>query len=362
MAHTRPMSTATRRTSPGSPIKLDVILASLLLNAGILLALVTWITADRPDFFSGISNEQLRAAASILAIGVPITIVAAVAARMSARLPADLGTGTLLVLMVALSAIFTAAAVLHVVLPWESLTLMRLLHALINGVTVFLIARILVRRARRHPDWISVTGTIFAVGLLPLGLLSLAVDAFTFFGIPLGAPPALGVTPADALLAALYLAALLPALFFGRALLRAEFAHYRPIERRFVEFFAAFGVGSLAANVVPLATTRLYDSLQTCTNDYVCTRPPGEWIVIGLLTGLTAWRLIRGAEAAKQPLLWIGALPPLVTTAIAINWYLPAWLGGLPIAGALIAFGGLLLLRRATMNPAPRSRRASRGG
>jgi hypothetical protein len=263
--------------------------------------------------------------------------------------------------MVALSAIFTAAAVLHVVLPWESLTLMRLLHALINGVTVFLIARILVRRARRHPDWISVTGTIFAVGLLPLGLLSLAVDAFTFFGIPLGAPPALGVTPADALLAALYLAALLPALFFGRALLRAEFAHYRPIERRFVEFFAAFGVGSLAANVVPLATTRLYDSLQTCTNDYVCTRPPGEWIVIGLLTGLTAWRLIRGAEAAKQPLLWIGALPPLVTTAIAINWYLPAWLGGLPIAGALIAFGGLLLLRRATMNPAPRSRRASRG-
>jgi hypothetical protein len=238
---------------------------------------------------------------------------------------------------------------------------MRLLHALINGVTIFLIARVLVRRARQHPDWISITGTIFAVGLLPLGLLSLAVDAFTFFGIPLGAPLSLGVTPADALLAALYLAALLPALFFGRALLRAEFAHYRPIERRFVEFFAAFGVGSLAATVVPLATTRLYDSLQTCTNDYVCTRPPGEWIVIGLLTGLTAWRLIRGAEAAKQPLLWIGALPPLVTTAIAINWYLPAWLGGLPIAGALIAFGGLLLLRRATMNPAPRSRRASRG-
>jgi hypothetical protein len=340
---------------------LDVILASLLLNAGILLALVTWITADRPDFFSGISNEQLRAAASILAIGVPITIVAAVAARMSARLPADLGTGTLLVLMVALSAIFTAAAVFHVVLPWESLTLMRVLHAMINGVTVFLIARILVRRARRHPDWISVTGTIFAVGLLPLGLLSLAVDAFTFFGIPLGAPPALGVTPADALLAALYLAALLPALFFGQALLRAEFAHYRPIERRFVEFFAFFGVGSLAATVVPLATTRLYDTLQTCTNEYVCTRPPGEWIVVGLLTGLTAWRLIRGAEVAKQPLLWIGALPPVVTTAIAINWYLPAGLGGLPIAGALIAFGGLLLLRRATMTPAPRPRRASRG-
>jgi hypothetical protein len=127
-----------------------------------------------------------------------------------------------------------------------------------------------------------------------------------------------------------------------------------------VEFFAAFGVGSLAATVVPFATTRLYDSLQACTNEYVCTRPPGEWIVIGLLTGLTAWRLIRGAEGAKQPLLWIGALPPLVTTAIAINWYLPAWLGGLPIAGALIAFGGLLLLRRATMEPAPRSRRAAK--
>jgi len=355
------MSTTARRTSSGSAVKLDVILASLLLNAGILLALVTWITADRPDLFSGISNEQLRAAASILAIGLPIAIVAAVAGRMSARLPADLGTGTLLVMIAGLSVIFTAAAVLHVVLPWESLTLMRLLHALINGVTVFLIARILVRRARRHSDWISITGTIFAVGLLPLGLVSLTVDAFTFFGIPLGAPPALGVTPVDALLAALYLAVLLPALFFGQALLRTESANYRPIERRFVDFLAAFGVGSLAATVVPLATTRLYDSLQTCTNEYVCTRPPGEWVVIGALTGLTAWRLIRGAERAQQPLLWIGALPPVITTAIAINWYLPDQLGGLPVAGALIALGGLLLLRRATMNPAPRPRRASKG-
>ena len=354
------MSTTTRRTSSGSAIKLDVILASLLLNAGILLALVTWITADRPDFFSGISNEQLRAAASILAIGVPIAIVAAGASRLSARLSVDLGTGTLLALIAALSAIFTTAAVLHAVLPWDSFTLMRLLHALTNGVTIFLIARVLVRRARQHPDWLSITGTIFAVGLLPLGLLSLAVDALTYFDLPVGDPPLPGVNPVDALLAALYLTALLPALFFGQALLRAESAHYRPIERRFAEFFAAFGVGSLAATVVPFATTRLYDSLQTCTNEYVCTRPPGEWVVIGLLTGLTAWRLIRGAEGAKQPLLWIGALPPLVTTAIAINWYLPAWLGGLPIAGALIAFGGLLLLRRATMEPAPRSRRAAK--
>jgi hypothetical protein len=360
MAHTLFMSTTTRRTSSGSAIKLDVILASLLLNAGILLALVTWTTADRPDFFSGISNEQLRAAASILAIGVPIAIVAAGASRLSARLSVDLGTGTLLALIAALSAIFTTAAVLHAVLPWDSFTLMRLLHALTNGATIFLIARVLVRRARQHPDWISLTGTIFAVGLLPLGLLSLAVDALTYFDLPVGDPPLTGVNPADALLAALYLTALLPALFFGQALLRAESVHYRPIERRFVEFFAAFGVGSLAATVVPFATTRLYDSLQTCTNEYVCTRPPGEWIVIGLLTGLTAWRLIRGAEGAKQPLLWIGALPPLVTTAIAINWYLPAWLGGLPIAGALIAFGGLLLLRRATMEPAPRSRRAAK--
>jgi len=354
------MSTTTRRTTSGPAIKLDVVLASLLLNAGILLALVTWITADRPDFFSGISNEQLRAAASILAIGVPIAIVAAGASRLSARLSVDLGTGTLLALIAALSAIFTTAAVLHAVLPWDSFTLMRLLHALTNGATIFLIARVLVRRARQHPDWISITGTIFAVGLLPLGLLSLAVDALTYFDLPVGDPPLPGVNPVDALLAALYLTALLPALFFGQALLRAESAHYRPIERRFAEFFAAFGVGSLAATVVPFATTRLYDSLQTCTNEYVCTRPPGEWVVIGLLTGLTAWRLIRGAEGAKQPLLWIGALPPLVTTAIAINWYLPAWLGGLPIAGALIAFGGLLLLRRATMEPAPRSRRAAK--
>ena len=160
--------------------------------------------------------------------------------------------------------------------------------------------------------------------------------------------------------AGLYLAALLPALFFGSALLRAGSSQYRPVERRFVEVFAAFGVGSLAAVLVLIVTTHLYDTLQTCTNDYVCARPPAEWIVIGLLTGLTAWRLIREAEHAKQPLLWIGALPPVITTAIAINWYLPAGLGGIPIAGALITIGGLLLLRRATMTPAPRSRRASK--
>ena len=354
------MSTTARRTSSGSAIKLDVILASLLLNAGILLALFTWVTAERLDLFAGISNEQLRAAASILAIGLPVTIVAAVSGRLSTRLPVDLGTGTLLTLIAALGAIFTSAAVLHAVLPWDSFTLMRLLHALTNGVTIFLIARVLVRRARQHPDWISITGTIFAVGLLPLGLLSLAVDALTYFDLPVGDPPLPVVNPADALLAALYLAALLPALFFGHALLRAESVRYRPIERRFTEFFAAFGVGSLAAVVVPFATSRLYDALQTCTNEYVCTRPPGEWIVIGLLTGLTAWRLIRGAERAKQPLLWIGALPPVITTAIAINWYLPAELGGLPVAGALIALGGLVLLRRATMRPAPRSRRAAK--
>ena len=159
-----------------------------------------------------------------------------------------------------------------------------------------------------------------------------------------------------------YLAALLPALFFGRELLRAESARYRPVERRFVEVFAAFGVGSLAAVLVPRATAQLYDTLQTCTVEpYACDRLPAEWVIIGLLTGLTAWRLIRGAERAKQPLLWIGALPPVLTTAVAINWYLPAGLGGLPIAGALISIGGLLLLRRATMATAPRPRRASKG-
>ena len=358
------MSSSARSTATRSTLKLDVVIASLLLNAGTLLALVTWMTADRPDFFSGISNDQVRAAASILAIGVPISIVAAGASRLSARLSVDLGTGTLLALLAALSAIFTAAAVFHAVLPWDSFTLMRLLHALTNGVTIFLVARVLVRRARQLPDWISITGTIFAVGLLPLGLLTIAVDAFTSFDLPVGNLPLPVGNHTDALLAAIYLAALLPVLFFGRALLRAESARYRPIERRFAEFFAAFGVGSLAATVVPLATTRLYDSLQTCTSpdvyDYVCNRPPGEWVVIGLLTGLAAWRLIRGAERAKEPLLWVGALPPVITTAIAINWYLPNELGGLPVAGALIALGGLLLLRRATMNPAPRSRRAAK--
>lgn len=355
------MSRSARRTTTGSSLKLDVVIASLLLNAGILLALVTWITANRLDLFYWISNEQLRTAVYILAVGAPVAIAASAAGRLSARLPVDLGTGTLLALIAALSTVFTAAAMLHSALPWESGILVRLLHTLINGGTIFLMARILARRARRLPDWISITGAIFAVGLLPLGALSLILEPFTVWAIPYGAPVPQGVSPLTVAIAALYLVALLPALFFGRALLQAESARYRPVERRFAEVFAAFGVGSLAAIFVPIATTRLYDTLQLCTPDYVCTGPPAEWIVIGLLAGATAWRLIREAERAKQPLLWIGALPPVITTAIAINWYLPAGLGGLPIAGALIAFGGLLLLRRATMNPAPRPRRAPRG-
>ena len=355
------MSTRLQPESSRTSLKLDVIFASLLLNAGTLLALVTWITADRLDRWSWISNEQLRTVVSIAAVGVPVTILAILARRLSERLSVDLGTGTLLALIAPLSAMFTTAAVLHSALPWNTEDGNRLLHLLINCGTIFFLARIFARRARRSPDWISITGTIFAVGLLPLGLASLVVETFVAWATasltsgPLGEVPLIIVA-----FVALYLAVLLPSLFLGRALLKVESARYRPNERRFAEVFASFGVGSLAATVVPLATTRLYDSLQTCTNEYVCTRPPGEWVVIGLLTGLTAWRLIRGAERAKQPLLWIGALPPVITTAIAINWYLPAELGGLPVAGALIALGGLVLLRRATMRPAPRSRRAAK--
>jgi hypothetical protein len=351
------MSTSTRRIATSSPLKLDVIFASLLLNAGILLALVTWLTANRLDLFYWIGNEQLRTAVTILAQGVPVAIAATAAGRLSTRLPVDLGTSTLLALIAALSAVFTGAAVLHSALPWDTSFLARLLNALINCGTIFLMARVLARRARRLADWISITGTIFSVGLLPLGLITFVVETFSMWtGIPLSQD----VSVLAVAFAALYLAALLPALFFGRGLLRAESARYRPVERRYVEVFAAFGVGSLAAAVAPIATFRLYELMQTCTNDYVCTRPPAEWIVVGLLTGVTAWRLIRGAERAKQPLLWIGVLPPVFTTLVAINMYLPSELGGLPVAGALIAFGGLLLLRRATMTSAPRSRRAAK--
>lgn len=351
------MNRSAQRTATRSTLTLDVVIASLLLNAGILLALVTWITADRLDRWSWVSGEQLRTVVSIAATGLPVTILASLSGRLSGRLPVDLGTGTLLALITSLSALFTTAAVLHAVLPWDTSEGVRFLHSIINVGTIFLMARILARRARRDPDWLSITGAVFAVGLLPLGLASLI---FELISTPTLLSPYGEVQPINVASAALYLVALLPALFFGRELLRAESARYRAVERRYVDVFAAIGVGALAAFVVPIATSRLFDTLTSCTNEYVCTRPPGEWIVIGLLTGVTAWRLIRGAERAKEPLLWIGALPPVITTAIAINWYLPAGLGGLPIAGALIALGGLLLLRRATMTPAPRSRRAAK--
>jgi hypothetical protein len=311
------MSTLTQRKATSSPLKLDVVIASLLLNAGILLALVTWITANRPDFFSGISNEQLRAALSILAVGAPVAAAAAAAGRLSARLPVDLGTGTLLALLAALSTVFTASAVLHFVLPGDSSLLGMLFHALINCGTIFLMARIFARRARRLPDWISITGTIFAVGLLPIGLVTLVVEVFfTWANISLaGGLPTQGVPPFVVALAALYLVVLLPVLFLGRALLQAESALYRPVERRFVEvlrcvwrWFARRGGG---------AARDFHGSTSSCkpartTMSALAHLQSGS--LIGLLTGVTAWRLIRGAERAKQPLLWIGVLPPVLTT------------------------------------------------
>ena len=359
-AHTPHMETRPHRQSTGSPLKLDVVVASLLMNVGILVALVTWVTSDRFDTWSVIGNEQVRNAVSVAATGVPVALLAALLGRALAGLPVDLGTGTLLALLASLGALFTTAAVLHALLPWDASDGVQLLHAAINGGTIFFMARILARRARQSPDWISITGTIFAVGLLPLGVLSLAVELVSTTAPTVLAPVA-AVHPLHLAGAAIYLATLLPALFFGRALLRAESARYRPLERGYVEALASFGVGSLAAFLVPIAVSRLYDAVQTCTEEYLCVRPPAEWIVIGLLTGATAWRLVRAAQASRQRLLWVGALPPTVTTAVALNWYLPVELGGLPIAGALIAVGGLLLLRRATMSTTPRVWRRTRG-
>ncbi|MFM9128577.1 MAG: hypothetical protein ACKOPF_01805, partial [Candidatus Limnocylindrus sp.] len=223
------MSTRQQPVTSRTTLKLDVIFASLLLNAGTLLALVTWITADRLDRWSWISDEQLRTVVSIAAVGVPVTIAAILARRLSERLSVDLGTGTLLALIAPLSAMFTTAAVLHSALPWNTEDGSRLLHLLINCGSIFFLARIFARRARQSPDWISITGTIFAVGLLPLGLSSLVVEALVSWATasltsgPLGAVPLMMVA-----FAALYVALLLPSLFFGRALLQIELARYRP--------------------------------------------------------------------------------------------------------------------------------------
>jgi hypothetical protein len=113
------MSTTARRTSSGSTIKLDVILASLLLNAGILLALFTWITADPGPLVAWISTEPFRSIAAVLVIGAPVAIATSIASRLSARLPADLGTGTLLALIAGLSTVFTTALVVISALGWE---------------------------------------------------------------------------------------------------------------------------------------------------------------------------------------------------------------------------------------------------
>lgn len=361
-AHTPIMKLKPRRVRSAPSKRMEIILASLLLNAGVLLALITWITADQFDRWAWIANDQVRSAASIAGVGLPVTLVASLTSRLSKRLPALLGTRTLLMLITSLSALFTAAALIHTLLPWDGGAGLRSLHSLINLGVIFLMARLFVRCARTAPDWISIIGTIFSLGLLPLALLTLLIEAASLrpdlppiTDLPLNREPDLLAV----LLAAIYLAGLLPTLFFGRELLRTESSRYRPLERRFVDVLTSFGVGMLAATLLPVATTRLYDALQQCTSDYVCDRPPAEWVIIGLLTGFAAWQLIREAERNRQPLLWVGAIPPVITTAIAINWYLPAQLGGLPIAGALIALGGLILLRRATITPAPPSRRAA---
>ena len=66
------MNRSAQRTATGSPLKLDVVFASLLLNAGILLALVTWITANRLDLFYWIFGGILYiAGATIYMLRLP---------------------------------------------------------------------------------------------------------------------------------------------------------------------------------------------------------------------------------------------------------------------------------------------------
>lgn len=339
----------------GGTSRLELAVASLLLNVGTLFALVTWLTTNRFELFANVSNEQVRMVLSTLVVGLPVTLVSLGGQRLSQRIPAELGLTSLLSLAAPISALFTLAAVLHALLPLDA-TLAHPARAVINIGTLVVLARIILRRARRAPDWLSIAGGVFAVGLLPLATLSLLAQSFQEWRNwqELSQVPSAQVVLSAVFL--IYLVALVPSLFFGRAMAGTEALRYRPVEQKFVNVIATFGTGALAAILIPIATSQLYGSLNLGMSDLPYVQPPGEWVVIGLLAAATAWRLVREAERRQQPLLWIGAIPPVITTTIAINWYLPAELGGLPVAGALIALGGLVLLRRGMM-VGPRSRR-----
>jgi hypothetical protein len=329
-------------------------IASLLVSVGTLLALSSWLTTDTWELFAAMEQEQIRSALSILVLGVPVTVTALIGERLARRLPPGLGIATLLGLLAPISALLTGAALLLALLPSEWDVPAQVARSLVGVTALLLLARIVVRFARRSPDWLSIISVVFALGLLPVGALSITAQQLVRWNYV-----GMGMSTAEAptiVIHLTYLALLLPALFFGRALVLAEVVRYRVAEAQLSGVLAAFGTGTLSALLTPVAVGQTYDALQRCTGEYSCARPPGEWVVIGLMSGVTAWLLIRAAERSKLGLLWIGALPPVIVTAIAINWYLPAELSGLPIAGTLIVIGGLVLLRRATMNPASQPR------
>ncbi|MEY4666226.1 MAG: hypothetical protein RIQ87_6 [Chloroflexota bacterium] len=367
-----------QRETPSGPLN---AVASILINGGVLLSLAAWFTANIParlGIESLALSEGSRNALTILVLGAPIAVVARLALMPARHLPQALGVQTVLASLSGVAALLTGWLALAFILaggPGVTASATVSAPAVLRnlGLTALLSLMLLlgtrraIAQAREAANTLSVSIAGFMLGLLPLVLLSSALNFVmqSFTVTPLD--PYLYVDPVRFLTLAVLLVALIPALLFGGELVLELRRTVRAGSSRLLTFIAFFGIGSLSAVFVQMLVSELYATAVHCTPDSAtCSSQPGRELVSLTVNAIATIAVVRRASREREHVAWVGPIFPALATAVATYSILPESLRGLPLIGALSITIGIALLwrgrlrsRRGASASAQRTRRRS---
>jgi hypothetical protein len=205
-----------------------------------------------------------------------------------------------------------------------------------------------IAQAREAANTLSVSIAGFMLGLLPLVLLSSALNFVmqSFTVAPLD-PYLYVVNPVRFLTLAVLLVALIPALLFGGELVLELRRTVRAGSSRLLTFIAFFGIGSLSAVFVQILVSELYATAVNCTPESAtCSSLPGQELVSLTVNAIATIAVVRRASREREHVAWVGPIFPALATAVATYSILPESLRGLPLIGALSITIGIALLWR----------------
>ena len=351
--------TSNQRETPSGPLN---AVASILINGGVLLSLAAWFTANIParlGIESLALSEGSRNALTILVLGAPIAVVARLALMPARHLPQALGVQTVLASLAGVAALLTGWLALAFILaggPGVTASATVSAPAVLRnlGLTALLSLMLLVgtrraiAQAREDANTLSVSIAGFMLGLLPLVLLSSALNFVmqSFTVAPLD-PYLYVVNPVRFLTLAVLLVALIPALLFGGELVLELRRTVRAGSSRLLAFIAFFGIGSLSAVFVQILVSELYATAVNCTPESAtCSSLPGQELVSLTVNAIATIAVVRRASREREHVAWVGPIFPALATAVATYSILPESLRGLPLIGALSITIGIALLWR----------------